>query len=1137
MKRTASFLTEECPPPKKSLLSALFNDLCNGTKTTALPPALKMVELEAMFYDESSTQTSVIKDETDTFRAACSLGAVGPISAVEPPRLLPASEGPNRSSVILKNHLAWIKAQKGPAKPPCVYFLGIQTKKRMGRSLPKVVYADHSSFVGSASDLGPTKNIICKTDVKIFFEAFLFPDRLEYTTNIQTDKLKTLSLDKLECSPDQDKIFLTMIETVNSFRAAAYYGGSTETVSCVIAFVAAYSQNCVQAGPEHIRITDMEKKTRKFNFTFYIAPMQTQFSDQQVWQSTMCVMKTDVTNYAAPIKPRERFACHVTQQNSCAPISEGREKRLTIEHFFLGADDAGWRSFVTQDTKLALYYETLYNPETVITWVINWAFHTMGPGFPSLFHQYFDEQPNRGWCYTDPAGSKWILEACDIVDPGETDLMVDLTRTEPYEPDGVKPFGWQTVKDDVLDKFNVPHRVAFDNTAAWPENCTNQAVDPAAQGLAPLTDLHTIHVVSTEAHQISAFIGADRPPQKLKDKKQVEPAISLTQACSNFVDKFYGQVFTNINGVPASEDQLGKFFNRGTDFSVLTKSKELTFLRVPLLLDLTSFDHKVADDLPEGSIAADNVGVAYVSVRVKLDQILGRMAYLADNVHNKTLSASYMTTLCKAAAELTDRVDADRTLTTLFTKCYGFCQSLTYRMLPLSYGVSIDTLLSRAHHQVDAFQANWAFLNAPELKAACGLGGVDEGPRIDPGFKPTSLGPSRVHGNKTPIGHDLFAFHGPTSQVYTTYNANLVSDKLKNGESRQPSDTTLLLSQAHVYYWCRNPTGNAAKVLGTKSLMAVVYQQAEDPSIPNTFTGEFLRPNGAVDRYQVYGQTYFSTRTLNHKVGVLPHLGPGVLKDLTLEDGVDLMALIQPAPPNKDKLKQFNMILYNKDVDDGVGTGPIVYFAQFSTSNNHANYCESRSKRTKKKQESLIRPKSTHTNSPTTFFCMLNTSRRSFLSLSKLHNGHEAEVHQSLYGIKNLSKKYTKNERWYIGHTLKKGRATLDDLTGTEKVLKAVIWLMYTVVPAFKRHVDGTKYFSRVNLFNSKSVQQQSSPADVCSICANTLNDRSCPGIQGPAFSIKEENSAYTELKNQYESLQKEYELLKSSCSVNVLNG
>ncbi|AOO32651.1 protein ORF87 [Cyprinid herpesvirus 3] len=986
------------------------------------------------------------------------------------PTVTPTADRDMQSSAKLKRLNDWLLTDQAEGKqPPYVYFIGIQTIKHLARVLPKIAYADRSSFLSDPASLGDHCSVIQKdkeTNIRIYYEAFLFDHELQYTTNIQTEKLKVKSIDEINAwtpgaQERADPTFECMVQVVKLFRASRT---TTSTTSHVVAFVAD-QQNDWIAQPQHIHVAHLNKQNRKFFFKFHISNilMIDAHSDTQVWQSKMCIMKKANMAYVAPNKaPIYLSPGSVTV---LPPTPEPHEKRLAIESFFLEANAEKWRSFVHTNTQTALYFELLFNPETVVTYAINYFYHkTICGDSEGLFDLYFGSQQNRGWVYSDPACVEWLL------------TCLDLDKTDLVGPDD-DSFGWTPRTDDDSDRFNVTNRVAFDNTAAWPDNCTNHAIAPEAQGLHHDTDLNRIYVIATESHQLDAFLG--RPTQDPREpgvwtpNKHV-PANTLTQACCNFVDKFYGRVLTGINGVPESKDQLGKFFNRGTDFSVLTKCRELMHVKVPVLFN------------KEGAYA-------YVMVKVKLDAVLGKAAYVAGNVHNKTLSASYTAALCKAAAELYPREMLKTALGNLFTKCYCFCQSLTKRMVPISYGREVDELI-RTRDDISNI-----------IVALGPLPGECKHPRVDPMYKPPSMGPPREHPGAEPVSWDMLDYHGPTSQVYSTYNANLVSDKTKAkvkskrggtsgvagggaGEEnscagsasadtstglcgcgkpiahspleRPPSLCTLLFSRTHIYYWCRNPSGNDAKVLGTKSLMTVVYlmpdnQEDTKNTMPNIFTAEFMRPNGNVDTLCAYGHTYFSTRTLNHKVGTLPNLDGITINGTTVE-----IPLFYEIP--KEAIARFNQFLYNKPSQDP----PVVYFAQFSTSNNHHNYSPSRALRLKRKEESLIRPKSTHTNSPTTFFCFMNVIREGYISLSKLHNGHASQVYQSLYGIKNLTKKYNKPER-ELRMSVHENH-TLDNLTGSEKLLKNIIWSMYKIIPGFRRHIDDSQLF-KVSLFINKT--------------------------------------------------------------------
>ncbi|AMB21656.1 hypothetical protein [Crucian carp herpesvirus] len=968
-----------------------------------------------------------------------------------------------QSSVKLQKLNEWLMSPEAEGKqPPCVYFIGIQTIKRLGRVLPKIAYADRSSFLSDPSLLGENCSVIEKekdVNIKIYYEAFLMDHELQYTTNIQTEKLKTKSISEiLNWSPNpQDRLdptFECIVQVVKLFMSTRTM---TSTVSHVVAFVADQQNDCI-AQPHHIHVAHLHKLNRKFFFKFHISNILSidALSDNQVWQSKMCIMKKANMAYVAPNKAPVLSPGSVS---TLPPTPEDHEKRLSIETFFLESSADRWRNFVHTNTQTALYFELLYNPETVVTFAINYFYHKIICGDTSgIFEEYFGSQQGQGWVYTDPACVEWLLTCLDL------DKNLDIVVGP--EDDS---FGWTPRTDDDSDRFNVTNRVAFDNTAAWPDNCTNHAIAPEAQGLHHDTDLNKIYVISTESHQLDAFLGRPTNVQGVWHPNKHVPANNLTQACCNFVDKFYGKVLTGINGMPESKDQMGKFFNRGTDFSVLTKCRELLHVKVPVVF------------------SGDGI-YAYVMVKVKMDAVLGKAAYVAGNVHNKTLSASYTAALCKAAAELYPRDMLKTALGNLFTKCYCFCQSLTKRMVPVSYGREVDELI-RTRDDINI------------LVSLGPLPGEAKHPRVDPLCKPNSMGPPREFAGFEPVSWDMLDYHGPTSQVYSTYNANLVSDKTKaktkskrsaadgtgceNVESpcpshseadpalglcgcgkpishspleRPPSLCSLLFSRTHIYYWCRNPAGNDAKVLGTKSLMTVVYTNPEIDSkvtMPNVFTAEFMRPNGNVDSLCAYGHTYFSTRTLNHKVGTLPNLEGINIGGTTVEIPVSYNI-------TKEAIGRFNQFLYNKPSQDP----PVIYFAQFSTSNNHQNYSPSRALRLKKKEESLIRPKSTHTNSPTTFFCFMNVIREGYISLSKLHNGHASQVYQSLYGIKNLTKKYTKPER-ELRMSVQENH-TLDDLTGSEKLLKNIIWSMYKIIPGFRRHIDESQLF-KVSLFINKT--------------------------------------------------------------------
>lgn len=962
----------------------------------------------------------------------------------------------NQGSFQLERLHTWrLNPDYEDTQPPLVYFLGIQTSKHLAIILPKMAYADRTSFTSDISSLGPLTVTIEKSSakIKIYYEAFLYTHELKYSTNIQTDRLLTISLTDLDAKNynHNNIIFTKMVEAVQQFRQRRTV---VNRITHVIAFVAnaEHPQNDIIAEPHQIHIKELKKVERKFFFEFILAnvPSQNTHSDNQVWQSKMCVMKKVSMPYTMPIDLPNLQPGRVT---TLPTEPDQKEKLLSIESFFNSATDAAWRQFVREDTRQALYFELLYNPETVLTYTFNYFYHKYLYKNMEQFDKMFAAYKEGGWVFTNPLCSEWLLTCIDFPGSG----LLGSQDTD---------FGWTPRIDEVSNKFNVSNRVAFDNTAAWPDNCTNHAIAPDAQGQNWGTDMHTLYVLSTESHQLDAFLG--RPTYDKKTNEWIPnkhvPACSLTQACCNFVDKFYGCVFTNHGSVPQSKDQLGKFFNRGTDFSVLTKSRELLHVKVPVLLNV-----------PEDGRIESTTFYSYVMVRVKLDGVLGRTAYIADNVHNKALSASYMTSLCKAAAELYPAPTHKETLNHLFGKCYCFCQSLTKQIVPISYGYPMDQLI-RLKEPCDIL------VELGQLQLQLPLD--TEIPVVDPGRKPNAMGPPRQFEHREPVGYDMYAYHGPTSQVYSTYNANLVSDKIKHpptkrgggggGSSggsggtggggntsssssteRPPSLCTLLFSQAHIYYWCRNPTGNDAKVLGTKSLMTVVHTQPDKPTLANVFMAEFVRPNGVIDKLCAYAHTYFSTRTLNHKVGILPNLDPPAVSD-------DMMYIAFKA--DEAAVCRFNQILYNKTSV----SPPVVYFAQFSTSNNHANYSPSRALRTKKKEESLTRPKSTHTNSPTTFFCFMNVDRKGYMSLSKLHNGHEHEVYQSLYGIKNLTKKYTKPDKDFIALELSTKKVnTLDDLTGSEKLLKNVIWSMYVIVDQFRQHVINSKLFTNVTLFSN----------------------------------------------------------------------
>ncbi|MGL6047731.1 MAG: hypothetical protein ACRC02_14880, partial [Vogesella sp.] len=289
------------------------------------------------------------------------------------------------------------------------------------------------------------------------------------------------------------------------------------------------------------------------------------------------------------------------------PEPEGAEKRVTIECFFDRATTDEWRDFVLNDTRQALYYELLYNPETVVTFAVNYLYHYKIWGDTTVFDQVFGEQMDSGHVYTTPQCVEWLL-AC-----------VDLFTIRGDKID-INEFGWTPHMDSTSAKFNVDTRVAFDNTAAWPQSCTNHAVHPSAQGQNADVDMGSVYVISTESHQLDAFLG--RPIKQANETYAANPripALTISQACVDFVEQFYGPIFTENKQYQqyyqqnhhADEPRLTqspnakRFFNRGTDFSVLTKCKELTYVKVPVIKS-AAFD------------------IVYMLVRVRLDAVLGR---------------------------------------------------------------------------------------------------------------------------------------------------------------------------------------------------------------------------------------------------------------------------------------------------------------------------------------------------------------------------------------------------------------------------------------------------------------------------------------------------------------------------------
>lgn len=966
------------------------------------------------------------------------------------------------------------------------YCLGISTPKSLTSSLPTAIYINGQSFGHAFSALSTNETLtLCKNDADpkndnithYFYEMVLDHCKkiLYYNTKVQSnDYAQALYKEIPEKIASLQSSHETMpcVEYQMFTRAWQFIEQQKEynTVTHIIDILAA-NTNPIIVDPSMVKVDTFTRIERKIYLLVHLVNVKdwVQSSDEQVWHSKMCIIRKKTQRFSKPAdNPEERLIDPMGYEKE--PDTSTSEKVLSIEYYFQRCNHEQWRRYVDRHPREILYYELLYNPETVLTYAVNYMYLVRNLQAREIFETLFAHEIAQPHLYVQPQSCEWLVACCDVVNSA----------------DAPREFGWTPdMMDDISDKFNVTTRVAFDNTAAWPKNCTNPSVASDVQGHHPETHTKSFHVLTTEEHQQIAFLGCNR-----KQQFTPTPATYVTEACGRLIDRLYGHFATGVGNVPMSKDQAGKFFNRGTDMSNLTKTKELLFVTVPVIMDVETLKY------------------TWVLLRVRADDVMGKLVFVADNIHNKTLSASYLTSIGKAISALHTPGNARAQLEALeqmFRTCYQHCVSLDKTFVPVSYGQVMDTVVTQSEQIEDHMRTYLAFLYGHFSLA------------IDPPCvfdevhgKPQHLGPTRRHDNQPPVLWDMLVYHTSTSQIYDVYNSNVVSDKMQHtkrykrshcGEpivsdgvtispslsresERVPSVTTLLLSQTNVYFWARSAnkseSGKANKVLGTMSLLPVFFLQMplKCESMANLYTVDFVRASGVRTTCYCYGQTYFSTRTPTHEVGDMRYMAPNHCG----EDGVPIVSLDMC-----EKYNAFNYVLYNIRNP----TSSNITFAQFSTSDNQQ--CESivRNLKSKRKCESIRLPKSTNTNSPTTFFCFLNYTRDEYVTFCKAHNGYSDLVVQCLLGIKNLTKKWKKDVkgelRKVLHDTYHWRGVTLDDLTGSDKLMKMVIWGMYNTLPEFKRHVDNSALFSSVTLFHKNTKQTHNTAQLHARI--NTLTD------------------------------------------------